>query len=247
MVLGNCLGSHRQTLDASQIDIIELLTQNGDVLGVLAQLDLVDRSDLLNLSDDILIVRRSYLRAISPISLIAIVLLGVVRCCYNDTTLAAQFANCEAQFGGRTQLVKQVNFEAIRSENIGYALSKETRVVTRVVSHRNLNFLTSKALFQVVRQTLSRHTYGVLVHTVRTYAHNAAQTTRTKLQILIEALGQFLFVVVNQILNLRLSSLIIISFEPLLRFTHNELFEIVVHNVISFIYSLQFNQAKNII
>ena len=111
----------------------------------------------------------------------------------------------------------------------------------------NLHLLTLEALLQVVRQALSRHTDRIFVHTVRAYAHNATQTARTELQILIEAFGQLLFIVVNQILNLRLGSFIVITFEPLLRFTHNELFEIVVHNVISFIYSLRFIGIKNII
>ena len=163
---------------------------------------------------------------------------------YNNTALAAQFANCKAQFGGRTELIEQVNLEAVRGENIGYTLSKKARIITRIVSHRNLNFLTCKTLFQIVRQTLGCHTYGVLVHTVRAHAHNATQTTGTELQVLIEALGQLLFIVVNQIVNLRFGSLVVVTLEPLLRFTHNELFEIVVHSVISFIYSLRFYQVK---
>ena len=247
VVLCNCLGSHRQTLNACQIDFVELLTQNGDILGVLTKLDLVDRGDLLNLSNDILVVRGSYLRTISPICLVAIVLLGIVRRRYNNTALAPQLTNCEAQLGGRTQFVEQINLEAIRCENVGNTLSKEARVVTRVVRYGNLHLLTLEALLQVVRQALSSHTDSIFVHTVRTHAHNAAQTARTELQVFIEALGQLLSIVVNQILNLRFGSLIVITFEPLLRFTHNELFEIVVHNVISFIYSLRFIEAKNII
>ena len=55
-----------------------------------------------------------------------------------------------------------------------------------------------EALVQVVRQTLGRCTYGVDVHTVGTYTHNAAQTARTELQVFVEGLDQLVLVRIFQ-------------------------------------------------
>ncbi len=46
-------------------------------------------------------------------------------------------------------------------------------------------------LLQVVGKTLRSATHGVDVHAVAASAHNAAQTTRSKLQIAVERLNEF--------------------------------------------------------
>ncbi len=65
-------------------------------------------------------------------------------------------------------------------------------MITHVVAHSHFDFgELRESLVQVISQALSGGAHGVTVHAVRAYAHNAAQTARAKLQVLIKRLDQF--------------------------------------------------------
>ena len=166
---------------------------------------------------------------------------------YDNTALALQLPYCEAQFGRRTERIEQIYAEPVRGENIGRPFGEKARIVTAVVSHGNAYLLARKTLFKVVCQALRSHAYRVLVHAVRTHAHNAAQAARTEFEVFVETLGQLLFVVVNQILDLFLCSFIVIAVEPFLGFGHYQLIQIVVHSYINFAYTVTKVFSENII
>ena len=233
----HALARELERKDLVQVDLVEVVTQDGDVLGVLARQDLIHVRNLGHLLDDVLIVRSRYLRTIGPIGLVAVVLLRVVRSGYHNTRMTLQLTNREAQLGGGAECIKKEYRKAVRCEDVGYMLRELTRVVAAVVTDRHANLLAGEVFLQVVGQTLRRHTHRVDVHTVRTYAHNTAQTARTKLEVFVEAFNELLRVILDQMFYLRLGLGVIVSVKPLLGFRQDLRIQFVCHRVIGFIYS----------
>ena len=247
VVLLHALGRKREFVHLIQIDLVELLVQNGDVFGILARKHHIDIRDLRHLGDDVLVVRLGHLRAVGPVGLVAIVLLGVVRGGDDHARMAFQLADGEAQFRGRPERVEQKNLESVRGENIGHALGEHPRIVAAVVRHGDAHPLAREVLFQVVGKPLRGSPHRVDVHAVGPYAHNAAQTARTEFEVLVEALHELFHIVVHQVFDLLFRRFVIVAVEPGLSFSENQLFQFVCHNSIGFTYNLHFGSPKKFI
>ena len=246
-VLAHALGRQRQRVHPLEVDLVELLVEDGDVLRILAREDHVHIGDLGHLLDDVLVVRRRHLRPVGPIGLIAVVLLGVVRCGDHHARLALEFADREAQLGRGAQCVEQIDREAVRGENIGHALGEQARIVAAVVPHGHADRLAREVLLQVVRKTLRRSAHRIDVHPVGTHAHDAAQTARTKLEVLVEALDELLHIVLHQIFDLFFGLVVIMTVQPGLRLFQHHPFQFVCHSFISFAYRSTLGCLKNFI
>lgn len=70
------------------------------------------------------VMRCDDLCAVTPVSLIAIVLLRVVRRSDVYTALAAEMTDSKRQFRGRTEIIKEIYLDTVGRENIGYNLCK---------------------------------------------------------------------------------------------------------------------------
>ena len=67
-----------ETVHFLKIDVIELLVEDGDEVGVALEVDHRGVGDFLHLGNDVLVVRADQLTAVVPIGLIAVVFLGIV-------------------------------------------------------------------------------------------------------------------------------------------------------------------------
>ena len=183
---------NRDGMYLTQVFVIHLLTDNLNQILVSFKLDILGRSNFIHFVNDTLVMRSQYLCAIIPISLVAVVFLRVVRSCQDNTALASQMTDGKRHFRCRTHIFKQIYFNAVGRENVCRDFSKQAAVVTAVMTHNNRNiFLSGKTFVQIIGQTLCGCTYGIDIHAVGTYAHNTAQTTCSKFQILIECFYQF--------------------------------------------------------
>ena len=235
----DALGRERELMHLIKIDFVELLTQNSDVLGMGTRQNHVDVGNLGNLIDDVLVMRRRHLRAVGPVGLVTVVLLGVVRRRHDHARMAFQLADGEAQLGRRTQCVEEEYGEAVRGEDVGHTLGEHARIVAAVVAHGHANLLAREILLQVVGQALRGGTHRVDIHAVRAHAHNAAQTARTEFQVLVEALHKFLHIVLHQVLDLLFGLFVIMTVEPRLRLAQYHLFQFVCHRFLSVLFIVQ--------
>ena len=231
MVLANALRRKRQFVHLVQIDFVELLVEYGNILHILAGQNHVHIGDLVDLLDDILIVRCSDLCTIRPISLVTVVLLRIVRSRDNHTRMALELADGETQLGRRTQRVEQKDGKTVRCKDISHMLGKQTRIVAAVVTDGNANLFTGEILFQIVSQSLRSSAYRIDIHTVAAHTHDAAQASRTEFEILIEALDELFHIVIDQILDLLFRSVVIMTVQPRLGLFQDRLFQFVYHKI----------------
>ena len=229
--LADAFGREGEFMHLVQVDFVEAFVEDRDLFGVAAREDHADVGDLLHLGDDVLVVGRGNLCAVGPVGLVTVVLLGVVGGGYNDTRVAFEFADGEAQLGRRTECVEEEYRKSVRCEDIGHAFGEHARIVAAVVGHGDADLLARKVLFKVVRETLRGGSDRIDVHAVRTHAHDAAQASRTEFEILVEALYEFFHVVVHQVFDLFLGLLVIGAVEPCLGFFQHQLFQFVCHNL----------------
>ena len=177
-------------MHGSHIIIVHFTTNDFNLIPIGFKLHIGNRYTV-HLVDDTLVVRSQHLSTISPICLITVILFGVVTGCNVHSCLGTQLTDGKRNFRCRTQALKEINLDAIGREDVCYCFSKQARVVATVVTyHYTQSFLTGESLQYVVGKALCCHTHDVLVHAVGSYAHNAAQTTSTKFQILIESINQ---------------------------------------------------------
>ena len=175
-------------MNGCHVVVIHLTTDDLNLIPVSLELHLVD-SNLVYFLDDTCIVWSQNLSTITPVSLVTIVLLRVVRSSYVDTSLGTEFTDSERNLWCRTEALEEISLDAIGREDGSYGLSEETGVVTAVVTyHYRKVLLTWESLEDVVSKALCSHTNDIFVHSVGTCAHNTAQTTSTELQILIESI-----------------------------------------------------------
>ena len=175
---------------------------------------LIRRRDLLHLRDDVFVVRSHYLSAVVPVRFVAVILFRVVRGGDDHAAVAFQLADGEAQLGRRTERVEQVNLESVRCEDVGDAFRKQPAVVAAVVPDSDLDLLTRKGFFQVVRKALRSHADRVDVHPVRADSHDSPQAARAELQIFIKTFGKLFRIVVYQLCNLLFRVFVVVSGEP---------------------------------
>ena len=211
---GDGFGRQRQRMNGVEVDRVEGFVENDDVVFVSVGEHLIRRRDLLHLRDDVFVVRSHYLSAVVPVRFVAVILFRVVRGGDDHAAVAFQLADGEAQLGRRTERVEQVNLESVRCEDVGDAFRKQPAVVAAVVPDSDLDLLTRKGFFQVVRKALRSHADRVDVHPVGAYPHDAAQAARAEFEVFVEALGQLAQVVIHKIFDLLFRVFVVVSGEP---------------------------------
>ena len=87
--------------------------------------------------DDAYIVRRDNLGAVAPVSLVAVIFLGIMRGRDVHAALASEFTDCEREFGSRTETVEEVYMDIVGREYIGNNFGKFAGVVTHVMADCN--------------------------------------------------------------------------------------------------------------
>ena len=188
-------------LDSHHVVVIHLAADDLNQVFVGLPLD-VSKSHFVHLVDYSLIMRLQHLRTILPVCFVAVVLLRVVRCGYVHTALALQVTDSKTYLRCRTQALEQIYLDSVGREDVCHGLGEQTSVVTAVMTYHYcyatvLYVLESTFLLHfehVIRITLCRHSNNVLVHTVRTGAHDTAQTAGTELQSAIESIDKLGFV-----------------------------------------------------
>ena len=118
------LRTKRECIDVLDIFVVEFFTNNLYKVGVALKLDLAHILNVINIVDNVNIVRRHHLSTVIPIGLVAVILLGIVRSSDIYTTLAAQQANTIRHLRSRTWSLKKINLDAIGTEYIGNSFGK---------------------------------------------------------------------------------------------------------------------------
>ena len=147
-------------------------------------------------------MRLEHLRTILPICFVTVVLFRVVACSHVHTTLAFEMTDSEGDLRRRAQGLEEIHLNAVSREDIRNRFRKHTSVITAVMTYNNryaaiLYILETTLLLhleQIVGVTLSSHSYDVLVHTVGTGSHDAAETACTEFESTIESIDEFRFV-----------------------------------------------------
>ena len=147
------------------------------------------------------------LRAVRPIDLVAVVLLGIVRRGHIDARLAAVFAHGERELGRRAQGLKELDGDAVARHDAGRGARKLHRVVAAVHADGDALFHGLFALgANHVGKALRRPADDVAVHVVKACVHRAAQARRAEFERTVEAVLDLLFIVRD---GLELASLIL--------------------------------------
>src|SRR5580698_5982840 len=110
MLAFNRLRINGQAADHADVGFVDIFSDHGDIGFSAPPSDGIDAGDLFNFRDNIFVMRRDELAAIVPVGLVAVVFLGVVRGGADDTALAAEVADREAQFGGRAERLEEKYF-----------------------------------------------------------------------------------------------------------------------------------------
>ena len=181
----------RETLDGFKERLVDFLADDFNLGGVALHLHFLDALDGLDVGDDVDIVGCDDLRAVAPVGLVAVVLLGVVAGRDVYATLAAEMADGIGQLGGGAEVLEEVDLDAVGREHVGYEFGELTGIVAHVVSYHDLDFgQVGEGLLQIVGETLRGGAYRVDVHAVGACAHDASQTARAEFEILVEALDK---------------------------------------------------------
>ena len=155
-------------------------------------------------------MRSQNLGAVTPVSLVAVVLARVMAGGYIDTCHSTQLADSETDFGGRAEALEQVHLNAVGAEDISHTLGKHTSVVTAVVTYHHTLAALRESHVDIIGESLGSHAHNILIHTVGTSTHDAAQTARAEFKALIERVYQrILILVIQHSLDLGLRLIII--------------------------------------
>ena len=103
---------NHSSMNCSHIVVIHLTTNDLNLIPVSLELHLVD-SNLVHLLDDTGIVWSQNLSTITPVSLVAIVLLRVVRSSNVDTSLGTELADSEGNLWCRTEALEEISLDII--------------------------------------------------------------------------------------------------------------------------------------
>ncbi len=210
------LGAEREGVDVLDVGTVNVFADDLDQVGVALKLDVAHVLNGVDVVDDIHVVRGDHLCTVIPIGFVAVVNLGVVRRRDVHTALAAQTADSVADFRSGTRALKQIDLDAIGTEDIGDRLGKQAAVVAHVMAndYRNLRQVLEN-LLQIVGKTLCGAAHGIDVHAVTTRTHDAAQSTGAKLKNLVERFYKLgLVLVVKHSLHLGTGLLVITVTEP---------------------------------
>ena len=184
----NSLLINHHSLDCLHIIIIQLATDNLNKFFIAGHLHISHRH-LIHLIDNALIMWLKYLTSILPICLIAIILFRVMTCGHIHTTLSGQMTNSKTNLWSRTQALKQIHLDSVRSKHFGYSLSIQTAVIAAVMTYYHTHYIALQSLKttfflnlqEIVCITLRRLSNHILIHTIRAWTHCSTQTACSKL------------------------------------------------------------------
>ena len=185
---------YRHSLYEIEIYLVYILTD--DLYQLLVSFEVyIFYLHLVDLVDDARVVRSKHLCTVCPVCLISVVLTRIVACRDVYAALTSEVAYCERAFRRRTHIVEEIYLDTVCREYVSNGLGKQAAVVAAVVAYNNRNLLhAGKVLLQIVCQSLCCKPYGIYVHAVASCAHDAAQSARTELEVLVEALYKVGFV-----------------------------------------------------
>ena len=203
-IIGNsldCIGIDRLRNYLCQILFIGLLAQHDNQavcnsLVKVCKLDVLKNVQRLHGCADGISVLGGQLCAVLPVSLVAVVLLGVVRCGNVNARYAAVFAQSEGKLGSGTQIVKEIGLDAGGCKHLRRGLCKERGIVTAVVGNGNA-VGSSAFLDDEVSKTLRCVSNRVYVHSVHAGLHNAAQARGAERKVRGKAQSDLAVVVTN--------------------------------------------------
>ena len=151
-------------------------------LGASFEADIFSARDLIDLNNCVAVMGSEHLCPVRPISLIAVVFLGVVRGGDHYAALAAKFTNSKGYLGRRTKALEEIDLDAVSREDLSGDACEDITIITAIMADNYRNFGEgSESLLEVVRQSLCSRPDGVAVHAVGAYAHDPTQTTRAEL------------------------------------------------------------------
>ena len=199
--LGDALAVVDHGEDVGHKRAVRLLTDDLDQSG---SLRLVERHtlharedvDLLKLGGDGGGVLRRQLRAVGPVDLVAVILLGVVAGGDVDARLAAVVPHGERQLRRGAQRLEDAHMDAVCGADLGRSAGEVHRVVAAVHADGDAAALGLLALgADYLRKALRRPADDIDVHLVQTHLHRAAQTGGAELQRAVEPALDLLVVV----------------------------------------------------
>ena len=183
-----------------KISLVHILAYCNYVWILTTEKHLCRRGYLQHLVNYVCVMGRGNLGSVFPVGLVAVILLGVMRCGNHHSALASEMAYRITEFRSGPQRIKQIYPESVCRKHICSNLGKFAAVVPAVI--RNCNFYLVKILeisLHVVGYTLRGHAHRIFVHSVGADPHNASQSSGAELQMSVKTLFQFFSVVVNKI------------------------------------------------
>ena len=99
-------------MDEVKVNLVDFSSDNFDKLLVAVKLHVL-HSNLVHLVDDACIVRGKHLRAVFPVSFVAVIFFRVVACGDIHAALASKMADGERAFRRWTHVIEQINLDAV--------------------------------------------------------------------------------------------------------------------------------------
>ena len=115
-----------------------------DELGASFEADIFGTRDLIDLNDRVAVMGSEHLCPVRPISLIAVVFLGVVRCGDHYAALAAQFADSKGYLGRRTKALEEIDLDAVSREDLSGDVREDITIITAIMADRLPRFRGGK-------------------------------------------------------------------------------------------------------
>ena len=172
--------------------------------------------DLGHFGHDLLVHRRGHLAAVGPAHLVAVVFLGVVRGGDHHAGHGALQPHRVAHLGRRTDVVEDIDVDAVGREDVRRDAGEFLALVAGVVGDADLGVVPFVMREDIVGQSLRGHAYRIAVHPVGTDAHDAAQATGAELEVLVKSIFESGGVIVAELDDLELGLLVEIAVKPLL-------------------------------
>src|SRR5574344_563452 len=149
-----------------KIQLINILANDLNQFGIPVKLDIFCIY-LLNFIYNTCIMRSKNLCAIIPVSFITVVFTWIMTCCDIDTTLTIQITDSITDLRCWAHIIEEIDLDAIGRKDICRSLSKQTAVITTVMTNNNRNLLQIlKILVEIICQALSCSSDSIYIHTV---------------------------------------------------------------------------------
>ena len=148
-------------------------------------LNLCKRSYFCNFCKDIFIMRRCDLRTILPVNFVSIVFSWVMACCDHNSWNTAKFTDCKWKLRCRAKAVKHISPDSVCIQAECCLLGKFRRHNSGIMSDRNTFFLSVLGN-DIICKPLSRLSYRIDIHTVRSCSDHSAESPGSKLKLTVE-------------------------------------------------------------